>query len=755
VARLAPNDALREASGGWVWDVGTDRLYADARFAALCGLDIEAARDGLPTSAFVANVVPSDRLRLKIALAGVLHGSETFTKEYRVKSADGVVRWVNAQGRAERDDNGDLAQFTGLILDITEQKRIEERLRIAQTAGGVGTFEHIDGYGTAEVSEQFCRLLGLQPADALPVRTINAVVHPDDPLIVRGAGADNQGAYSEVRILRPDTGEWRWLARRGEHRSDGDGAGGRFIGAIYDITAAKEAEFELRELARTLEEKVEARTKERDQVWNRARDLFFIMSSARVYQAVNPAWKSLLGYDETDLIGRDNEGMHHPDDLPIIAGMVERIERGESVPGTDARFKAKDGTFRWINWTVIPEGGLYYGMGRDVTERKLLEDQLRQSQKMEAVGQLTGGLAHDFNNMLTGIMGSIDLARRRIADGREAEAERFLEAAGAASERAATLTHRLLAFSRRQTLDPQIVDPNHLVTSIEDLMRRTLGEQVQFVLDLAPELWPARTDSNQLESAILNLAINARDAMEGSGSLRIATRNVTVGPGEVVGPDDAQPGDYVVISVADTGSGIPPEVLAKVFEPFFTTKPLGQGTGLGLSMVYGFVRQSGGLVAIDSTPGAGTTVSLYLPRFAGGRTIAPPPVPARETPQGAGESVLLVEDDPQVRMLVRTVLEDLGYQTLEASDGATAVALLDSAVSINLLVSDVGLPGMNGRQLAEHARKSRPDLPVLFMTGYVANVAERASMLENGMQMISKPFSLDGLGRALREILGT
>lgn len=749
-----PSVDLREAVGAWVWDMEAKRLYADTRFASLCGLDASAARAGLPTSAFVAGVVPDDQMRVRIALAGVLHGAEIFSREYRVRGSDGLVRWVSARGRAERDENDVARQFTGLLVDISDQKRVEEQLRIAQTAGGVGSFEHTDGYGTADVSEQFCRLLGLQPTDALPVRTINAVVAPGEPPIIRSAAADGSvSAYSEVEIIRADTGERRWIARRGEHRDDGAGGGGRFIGVIYDITGLKRAESDLRDLARTLEAKVEERTRERDRVWNRARDLFIVLSPERGYLAVNPAWKELLGYDEADLLGRRQGGLAHPDDEETRDSILARLMKRERVEDVDIRVRAKDGSYRWINWTFIPEGDAVYGMGRDVTERKQLEDQLRQSQKMEAVGQLTGGLAHDFNNMLTGIIGGLDLAKRRMSQGRTEDAERFMDTATTAAERAAALTHRLLAFSRRQTLDPQAVDLNALVASMEDMLVRTLGEQVSLALALGADLWTTRSDRNQLESAILNLAINARDAMPDGGQLTIETANVTLEVAQQAGPERIAAGDYVLVSVSDTGTGMPPEVLAKVFEPFFTTKPIGQGTGLGLSMVYGFVHQSGGHVGLYSAPGIGTTVKLYLPRLTGEAAPDAARAPAGAAPRGSGERVLLVEDDPQVRMLVRSVLHELGYEPIEAADGQSALSVLETDVGINLLVTDVGLPGMDGRKLADIARERRPELPIMFITGYAANAAERASFLAPGMRMISKPFPIDVLARTLREIL--
>jgi CheY-like chemotaxis protein len=371
---------------------------------------------------------------------------------------------------------------------------------------------------------------------------------------------------------------------------------------------------------------------------------------------------------------------------------------------------------------------------------------------MEAVGQLTGGIAHDFNNMLTGVLGGLDMVRRRISNGRVEEAERFIDAATVSAERAAALTHRLLAFSRRQTLDPQAVDVNRLVGSMEDLLRRTLGAQVDLAVALAGDLWTTLTDANQLESALLNLAINARDAMPDGGKLTIETVNIRLDDNQTSRVDGAAPGDYVAISVSDTGVGMPQDVVARAFDPFFTTKPIGQGTGLGLSMVYGFVRQSGGQVSIYSEPGLGTTVKLYLPRFQG-EAEASGETPAAEAPAGAGETVMVVEDDPSVRTVVIELLKELGYEAIDVADSDEALRVLETPQRIDLLISDVGLPGLNGRQLAEIARRRRPDLPVLFITGYAAGAARRSEVLGPGMEMISKPFAVEALAQKVREML--
>ncbi len=379
--------------------------------------------------------------------------------------------------------------------------------------------------------------------------------------------------------------------------------------------------------------------------------------------------------------------------------------------------------------------------------REASEAALRQSQKMEAIGQLTGGIAHDFNNMLTGILSALDIVRMRLEMGRVDDLERFLDTATASSQRAASLTQRLLAFSRRQSLDSRPVELNALVGSIEHLLRSTLGETVRVQTRLAATPLHAALDTNQFESALLNLAINARDAMPGGGELELRTSLVTMGEGESA---TIPAGDYAVVAVADSGSGMPPEVVERAFEPFFTTKPIGKGTGLGMSMVYGFMQQSGGHIAIDSSPGQGTTISLYIPLVepAG----EPVPAPSASTVSlGSGQSILVVEDDAQVRMLVTVVLEDLGYRVDVVGDADGAIPILASPQRIDLLVTDVGLPGLNGRQLAEIARQSRPALPVLFMTGYAEKAQERSAFLETGMAMIAKPFLLDAFSEAVRQ----
>lgn len=386
----------------------------------------------------------------------------------------------------------------------------------------------------------------------------------------------------------------------------------------------------------------------------------------------------------------------------------------------------------------------------EVAERIRTEEALHQAQKMEAVGQLTGGIAHDFNNLLTGIIGSLDLLQRRLLRGDTLDVYRYIAAAVSSAQRAGALTQRLLAFSRRQALDLKPVDVNQMVASLEDLLRRTTGENIKVITELAPGLRPACMDVNQLESAVINLVINARDAMPHGGRITISTASYHAVSAAGASKQGLAPGDYILMSVTDTGTGMTPEVLARAFEPFYTTKPIGQGTGLGLSMVYGYIKQAKGYVQIDSEQGRGTSVRLYLPMYKGESahlTAEPSAAPA-----GDGETILLVEDEPVVRSLMVEVLTELGYQTLEAGDANEALAITESSQRIDLLVSDVGLPGMNGRQMADIVRQQRPALKILFATGY-AESAAASDFLGPDMAVITKPFDIESFATKVRETL--
>ncbi|MDB6143885.1 MAG: hypothetical protein JWP80_2929 [Pseudomonas sp.] len=516
--------------------------------------------------------------------------------------------------------------------------------------------------------------------------------------------------------------------------------------------------------------------------------------SGKIYW-YNKRWYDYTGTSLEAMKALGWRSVHHPDHFKRVTTRVKHCFATGSVWEDTFPLRGKDGNYSWFLSRALPirdaQGHVTHWLGThtditaqvnaeealrdlneslelrvaertremvvinellqvEMSERESAEEALRHAQKMDAIGQLTGGIAHDFNNMLTGVLGALDLIQRRVAAGRIGEIDRYINAAMTSANRAASLTHRLLAFARRQSLNPQAVDVNRMVMSMEELLRRTIGESIELHVDLEDRLWQANTDEHQLENALLNLVINARDAMPDGGRLTIRTAVAVVERQE----ESLTPGEYVLLSVEDSGFGMSTEIIGRAFDPFFTTKPIGQGTGLGLSMVYGFMKQTGGHVLIDSIEQQGTQVHLYLPCHLeqGERHIAEIDNPG--TPRALqGEQVLVVEDEVAVRMLVTDVLRELGYTTLEASDSRTALPLLQSSQRIDLLVSDVGLPGLNGRQLAEIARQYRPDLRVLFMTGYARTAEVRADFLDPGMDMLIKPFSIDELALKVRKMI--
>jgi PAS domain S-box-containing protein len=511
-----------------------------------------------------------------------------------------------------------------------------------------------------------------------------------------------------------------------------------------------------------LERRVAIATAERDQIWRNSPDVIGVIRPDNRFQNVNPAIVHVLGWQVEEFIARPLADHLHPDDLAATLDRHKRLIAGqERTLQFENRYRHKDGSSRWLSWTAAGADGLVYATGRDVTDFKdksraleQAEDALRQAQKMEAVGQLTGGVAHDFNNLLQGITGSLELLQRYVRLGCTDDTARYVQMAMASANRAAALTRRLLAFSRQQPIDSRPVDANRLLASMDELLRRTIGESIRMEVVFAAGLWMTRCDANQLENALLNLAIDARDAMPDGGRLTFETANMHLDHEYAKRHPDVAPGQYVAISVTDTGTGMPAEVIARAFEPFFTTKPVGQGTGLGLSMTYGFARQSGGSVGIYSELGQGTTIRLYLPRHEGADGEAQKEAETVDTAHTLrGGTVLLVEDDVVVRALVREILEDQGYRVLEADDGVKGLNIATSAETIDLLVTDVGLPGLNGRQLADAARQCQPGLKTLFMTGYAENAAEGNGFLAPGTEMISKPFSLDGIAARIRKLM--
>ncbi|MDZ4371130.1 MAG: PAS domain S-box protein [Phenylobacterium sp.] len=511
----------------------------------------------------------------------------------------------------------------------------------------------------------------------------------------------------------------------------------------------------------SLEGQVAARTAERDRIWQVSEDLLLVAELDGVVRSVNPAWERILGWTREELVGRTTSWLEHPDDQARTRAEVAALSVGQRAEAFENRFRGRDGDYRTLSWNATAADGALFCVARDVTAERQrqaelheTQERLRQAQKMETVGQLTGGVAHDFNNLLQVVIGNLETISRGVTDD-SPRLRRATEHAMTGARRAATLTQRLLAFARRQPLSPSAISPNRLVSGMSEILHRTLGETIDVETVLSSSIWRIEVDVNGLENAILNLALNARDAMPDGGKLTIETANTHLDHDYARKNVEVTAGQYVMISVSDTGTGMDDETLQKVFEPFFTTKEVGRGTGLGLSMIYGYVKQSGGHVKIYSEPGHGTTVRIYFPRQLGDvpedeqPESHPPPEGSRE------ETILVCEDDDDVRTYSVETLRELGYRVLEAHDGASALRLLERQDGrVDLLFTDVVLPGgMTGAKVAEAARRLRPDLKVLFTTGYARNAIVHHGRLDAGVELITKPFSYSDLAARVRDIL--
>src|ERR1700686_4652841 len=561
-------------------------------------------------------------------------------------------------------------------LAAAELREREAELARVQQIGRIGGLE-VDlrtGFRNRR-SPEYLLIHGLPPnaADESHEDWVQRI-HPEDREATekkcRDAVAGDVRDYSvQYRIIRPSDGETRWISVKSTIERDENGKAIRLVGAHTGVTEQVVADLALRqseerfrkladqlvELNATLAQRVEEKTRERDRIWNVSQDLLVVADRNGVWRTVNPAWTKTLGWSEAELLNRTAEWLGNPGRGGLTRTEVNNLIQGNLTVRFESRFRHKDGSYRWLSWTGVPDQDHIYAVARDVTAEKAAAERLKaaeealvQAQKMEAVGQLTGGIAHDFNNLLTGIVGSLDLLQTRLNQGPTDNVARYINGAMTSANRAAALTHRLLAFARRQPLIPKGVDVNQLVVSLEDLLRRTIGETIDLEITASDGLWWTLCDPNQLESALLNLAINARDAMPDGGKLTISTANASLD--RVTADTPAlSPGDYVCIAVTDTGVGMSAEVAARAFDPFFTTKPIGQGTGLGLSMIYGFARQSNGHVTSHGRLGEVTTVSLYLPRHHGDIAASRASAARMAEHAATDETVLVIEDEPVVR----------------------------------------------------------------------------------------------------------
>ncbi len=795
LAAKATSDAV------WDWDLHTNQVLWNEALEDAYGHPLAT----LDTSSewWIAQIHPEDRERVHASIWNLIQGSDTaWTDEYRFQRQDGSYANVLDRGHVIRNPAGEAVRMIGALLDLTRShtaetalRRSEERFRTV-----VATIEA--AFAIAEVKFD---------ADDNPVdyRFIEV-----NPAFERQAGVDLLGKW--VTEYAPDlepfwfetygrvakTGEpanfenyantfERWFDTRAVRVGD---PADRQIGIFFsDVTERRNAQERLR-----ISEAIARENVERVQLalsagaiigtwhWDLGRDLFTIDEAFARSFGLDPA----LGRDALRL--EQIVSNVHPDDREGLAAAIQEVIARGGAYAHQYWVRRADGKYYWLEANgrveLAADGTAlrFPGVLIDVEERRSIEaerdrataalralndtleqrvaertaelmqaeEKLRQSQKMEAVGQLTGGLAHDFNNLLAGISGALELMGARLAQGRVQDIEKYLVAAQSAAKRATALTHRLLAFSRRQTLDPRPTDVNLLIAGMTELIQRTVGPGIALESIATADLWPARVDTSQLENALLNLAINARDAMPNGGRICIETANCTLDARQAR-LYELPESQYLTVSVTDTGTGMSPDVVANAFDPFFTTKPLGQGTGLGLSMIYGFAKQSGGQVRLASEPGKGTSLCIYLPRYLGqalGDEDSAQQLSA--TLAGAGERILVVDDEPTVRMLLSEVLSELGYAVIEAADSLSGLKALRSEAHIDLLITDVGLPGgMNGRQMADAGREIRPELKTLFITGYAENAAIGDGQLGPGMLVLTKPFAVDDLKARIQELM--
>ena len=768
--RSGPRSVVQRATGrqsylSAIEAGGFDIILADYSLPDFDGLTaLRIAKDRYPDIPFifVSGVVGEE-----FATDALKQGAVDYILKRNLMRLPAAVDRALAEARERRDRRR--AETALMESDV--------RLRLAVSSAKLGTWDY-----TPDRDEVVWRGGGRSNAGEhrSSYADVMALVHPADrtrmePALRLAMTEGSGGSFAAEYRVMTRNGLTKWMAARGQSFFR-DGRCSRFVGVIQDITDRKVAETTLRQQNRLLAREVRDRTRERDRMWQLSRDLMIVCDFATRPVAVNPAWGERLGWSEAELLGRPAMELFHPDDRPTLRDKVQ--PGGNNTIQVECRIRRKEGGYRWIAWTAVSQDRLIYAIGRDVTEtrvateevaaanrqlvrqieeREKVETTLRQMQRLEAVGQLTSGVAHDFNNLLTVVQGNVAFLQRDMA-GMEPRLLRRLDQMNRATERGAKLTAQLLAFSRRQRLEPKPVDLNDTVMGMRDLLQSTMGGSVRFRTQLEPALWAALVDPTQIELIILNLAINARDAMAVGGDLIVATSNTAL-PGPPSRSEEPPQGEYVRLSVTDTGTGMSDDVVQRAFEPFFTTKDVGKGSGLGLAQVYGFAKQSGGGVRIETLVGSGTTIHVFLPRAQpsvervdGVDANRPAATDARA---GNGTLILLVDDDGAVREVTARMLRDLGYHIMEAGSGGAALDLLAREPRISMAVLDYAMPGMSGADVAHEVHKSRPGLPVVFITGY-ADLTALREVSED--QIIQKPFReedlADKVGRGLRMAYG-
>jgi PAS domain S-box-containing protein len=734
-----------------------------ARHPAVLGM---AIADGWPeVAAFNANVIQT-----------VLQGGHlSYREEHLLLLRNGEPEdvWLDIDFSPIIDDTGRAVGTLALVNDATHRVQAEDRLRVAQEAGGIGTFEWFPDTGKLEVSDQYRRVWGLDAHIPVTQELLLGLVHPDDRDATGTVrlGWTNPLEYTEYRRIDPDTGKMHWIARKGEAIPTTTNGRTRYLGMAHDITDRREVEDALRasELRwRSLFEQMQ----EGFFIGEAVRDAAGDMVDFRFVE-LNPAFEKQTSLPNADTVGRTMREIVPTIQASLIERYAQVVKTGEPahfevhVPIlADRVFEARARAIGDDRFAVLfvdiserkaqelaisaTAADLEERVAQRTAELLRAQDALRQSQKMESIGNLTGGVAHDFNNLLQVISGNLQLLGGEI-QGNE-RAERRVHNAMAGVARGSKLAAQLLAFGRRQPLAPKVVNVGRFIRDMDDLLRRAIGEAIEVETIIAGGLWNTLLDPGNVENALLNLAINARDAMDGQGKLTIEAGNASLDADYCLAHAEVTPGQYVMVAVTDTGTGMTPDIIDKVFEPFFTTKPEGRGTGLGLSMVYGFVKQSGGHIKVYSEPGHGSTIKLYLPRSIQSEDVLTDIDAGPVT--GGSETVLVAEDDEAVRETVVAMLGELGYRVLKARDAQSALSIIESGIPIDLLFTDVVMPGsLKSPELARKARQRQPQLAVLFTSGYTENSIVHGGRLDEGVELLSKPYSRETMARRLRAVL--
>jgi PAS domain S-box-containing protein len=743
----ATNDVL------WDWDLETNQIQWNESLTLRFGYELAS----LDTSVefWKERIHPSDRARVLEGLYAAINGaSDSWEDEYRFRHAPGHYAHVLDRGYLLRDERGRAVRMVGTMIDLTERRRVEmqvrrnqEELNHAQKLAGIGSWSYLIDDGKLTWSDQVFEIFGIA-RDEFGGRLVDFIsrVHPDDrfmmlarqnEILARGGNFEN-----EYRIVRPD-GTVRIVHERGELTVDEETHRPLLLGTVQDVTDRRQVEQALRESENRYRLLFEANPQP---MW------VFDEETLR-FLAVNPAAVQTYGYSQDEFATMTILDIRPPEDRPRL---LEHLRSPDAHRDKNVLWRhiRKDGSVRYVE---VRGHRLTFGgrparliLATDVTDRRLLEEQLRHAQKMEAVGQLAGGIAHDFNNLLTVINGYARLlAARPEATPLQHELNQIINA----GDRAAALTQQLLAFGRKQVLQPRVLVLNDVVSAMASMIRRLFPANIRVDLNLSPDLREVRVDSVQIEQVILNLAINAKDAMPEGGVLTIETRNLYLDEQYAALKEGIRPGWYVMMGISDTGIGISPEHLPRIFEPFFTTKEKGKGTGLGLPTAYGIVRQSGGQIFVYSELGQGTTFKIYFPEHASGEDQTAEP--AKDIRELTGsETILLVEDDHEVRQFAATVLKSRGYRVLEAADAANALQIAHRHEGpIDLLVTDVVMPGMNGPKLASELTRLRPGLRVLYISGYAENAVAHHGVLDAGIEYLAKPFSPTELAHKVREVI--